>query len=79
MRPPPAPSGSVTTATGRVSWGTELTLTEWKSSTRLAMSVTAQDWSKLRSALTELMRLMSVIGFPSPCFATADPSTRRNS
>ena len=46
-----SPSGSVTTATGRVSWGTELMLTEWKSSTRLAMSLTGQDWSKVRSAL----------------------------
>src|SRR5580658_7965256 len=79
MRLPPEPSGSVTTATGRVSWGTALILTEWKSSTRLAMSVTDQDWSKVRSAFTELIRSISEIGLESPRLATAEASTRRNS
>ena len=73
------PFGSVTSATGSVSWGTELMLIEWKPRTRLAMSRTDHDWSKVMSPFTELMRSRSLMGLPSPCVAAADASTLRNS
>jgi len=49
-------------------------LVEWKSRTRLTMSRTDHDWSKVTSPFTELMRSRSLMGLPSPWLPPPTPT-----